>query len=81
MVYENPLFSQMVEAAFKAHRTYLEIASQAKKPADSELPMLQKPMGDKINEIQSFREAGRRCQFFNHLSAISESIPALGTNF
>lgn len=70
--------SQMVEAAFKAHRTYLEIASQAKKPADSELPMLQKPMGDKINEIQSFREAGRRCQFFNHLSAISESIPALG---
>ncbi len=40
--------------------------------------MLQKPMGDKINEIQAYREAGRRCQYFNHLSAISESIPALG---
>ena len=43
-----------------------------------DLPILQKPMGDKINEIQTFREAGRRCQYFNHLSAISESIPALG---
>ena len=32
-------------------------------------------MGDKINEIQTYREAGRRCQYFNHLSAISESIP------
>jgi adenylyl cyclase-associated protein len=26
----------------------------------------------------SFREKGRRSEFFNHLSAISESIPALG---
>jgi len=68
----------MVEVAFKAHRAYLEMASKAKKPAQGDLPILQKPMGDKINEIQTFREAGRRCQYFNHLSAISESIPALG---
>jgi hypothetical protein len=37
-----------------------------------------KPTSDKINEIQTHREAQRRSQFFNHLSAISESIPALG---
>jgi adenylyl cyclase-associated protein len=40
--------------------------------------MLQKPMADKMVEIENFREKGRRCDYFNHLSAISESIPALG---
>jgi adenylyl cyclase-associated protein len=40
--------------------------------------MLLKPQSDKISEIQSFREANRRSEYFNHLSAISESIPALG---
>merc|ERR1711962_1873188 len=33
---------------------------------------------DKISEIQAFREKSRRSDFFNHLSAISESVPALG---
>jgi len=28
--------------------------------------------------LQTYREAQRRSQYFNHLSAISESIPALG---
>merc|ERR1712002_457865 len=32
-------------------------------------------MGD---EIQAYREKMRRCDFFNHLSALSEAIPALG---
>ena len=40
--------------------------------------MLLKPTSDKISEIQSFRESNRRSNFFNHLSAVSESIPALG---
>jgi len=75
---EVATIGEMVEAAFKAHRAYLEMATKAKKPSAGDLPILQKPMGDKINEIQTYREAGRRCQFFNHLSAISESIPALG---
>merc|ERR1711962_524206 len=33
---------------------------------------------DKISEIQAFREKSRRSDFFNHLSAISESVSALG---
>lgn len=37
-----------------------------------------KPTSDEINNIQSFREKHRTSPFFNHLSAISESIPALG---
>jgi len=75
---EVATMGDMVEAAFMAHRGYLEIATKAKKPSDGELPMLQKPMADKMVEIENFREKGRRCDYFNHLSAISESIPALG---
>jgi len=75
---EVATMGDMVEMAFKAHRAYLELASKAKKPSDGELPMLQKPMADKMAEIEAFREKGRRCEFFNHLSAVSESIPALG---
>lgn len=75
---EVATISDMVETAFKAQRAYLELSTKAKQPSQGDLPMLLKPMSDKISEIQAFREAGRRCQYFNHLSAISESIPALG---
>jgi hypothetical protein len=42
------------------------------------LPFQLKATSDQISGIQTHREAQRRSQFFNHLSAISESIPALG---
>lgn len=44
----------------------------------TDLHDLLKPISDHIQEIQSFRERNRGSSFFNHLSAISESIPALG---
>jgi len=68
----------MVEKAFKAQREFLVIASKSKKPADKDLPPLLLPLSNKISEIQDFREKNRRSIYFNHLSAISESIPALG---
>lgn len=36
------------------------------------------PTSEQISAIQQFREKNRASTFFNHLSAISESIPALG---
>lgn len=39
---------------------------------------LLKPTSQQIAAIQDFREKHRSSQFFNNLSAISESIPALG---
>uniref|UniRef100_A0A8C7EW64 Cyclase associated actin cytoskeleton regulatory protein 2 n=1 Tax=Neovison vison TaxID=452646 RepID=A0A8C7EW64_NEOVI len=39
---------------------------------------LLKPISEKIQEIQAFRERNRGSKMFNHLSAVSESIPALG---
>ena len=68
----------MVEAAFKAQREFLVIASKSKKPADKDLQSLLLPLSNKISEIQDYREKNRRSIYFNHLSAISESIPALG---
>lgn len=36
------------------------------------------PTSEQISAIQQFREKNRASTYFNHLSAISESIPALG---
>ena len=38
------------------------------------------PISNKLQEITEFREKNRRSEYFNHLSAISESIAALGKN-
>ena len=68
----------MAEAAFKSQREFLVIASKSKKPSDKDLQSLLLPLSTKISEIQDFREKNRRSVYFNHLSALSESIPALG---
>merc|ERR1712241_1165075 len=47
-------------------------------PAANDVQPLLLSTSNKIQEIQDFREKNRRSIYFNHLSAISESIPALG---
>ena len=69
---------KMVQEAVTAQRQYLSVASKAKQPAAADMQIVLKPQSDKISQIQDFREKNRRSNFFNHLSAISESIPALG---
>merc|ERR1712110_1334913 len=68
----------MVSAAFQAQRQFLSTASSSKKPADANIQKLLKPTSDLIGEIQKFKETKRRSEMFHHLSALSESIPALG---
>jgi len=68
----------LVNQAFTAERTFIQMASTSKKPSDKELISLLSPISNKITEITQFREKNRRSEFFNHLSAISESIAALG---
>lgn len=71
--------SQLVEKSFQAQLQYLTYASQNKQPNNpDEHNALLKPTSDQINYVQNFREKNRASAFFNHLSAISESIPALG---
>uniref|UniRef100_A0A8D0BR06 Adenylyl cyclase-associated protein n=1 Tax=Salvator merianae TaxID=96440 RepID=A0A8D0BR06_SALMN len=72
------LHAEMVRTAFQAQRSFLLLTSQYQEPQESELSVLLKPISDKIQEIQMFRERNRGSTMFNHLSAVSESVPALG---
>jgi len=68
----------MAQQAFTAERKFIATASISKKPSDKELMLLLSPISNKISEITEYREKNRRSEYFNHLSAISESIAALG---
>ncbi|XP_005797413.1 adenylyl cyclase-associated protein 2 [Xiphophorus maculatus] len=70
--------AEMVNEALQTQRTFLQMASTHQEPAQMELQDLLKPISDHIQEIQNFRERNRGSSLFNHLSAVSESIPALG---
>ncbi|XP_044741407.1 adenylyl cyclase-associated protein 1 isoform X2 [Chrysoperla carnea] len=70
--------SKMVQQAFQAQLDFLKNASRSVEPPQSQLLQLLSPTDKKIQEIQGFREKNRVSKLFNHLSAISESIPALG---
>jgi len=75
---EVALAAPMIDKAFIAQREFLRIAAKAKAPGAGDLSTLLKPLGDIIGQIQEYRERMRRCDYFNHLSALSEAIPALG---
>lgn len=62
----------------RAEFQYIKYASEHSAPSESEKQKLLLPTSTKIQEIQTLREKNRGSPFFNHLSAISESIPALG---
>ncbi|XP_012673848.2 adenylyl cyclase-associated protein 1 [Clupea harengus] len=70
--------ADMMQRAFAAERQLLVKASSSQKPSDSTLTSLLAPVSKIIQEVQSFRETNRSSPLFNHLSAVSESVPALG---
>lgn len=71
--------SKLVEKAFQIQLQFVRTASNRPAPANqSEQVSLLAPLSSQIQQIQEFREKNRGSPFFNHLSAISESIPALG---
>ena len=68
----------LVGSTFDMQKHFLQTVSASKQPKADDLQKLLKPTSEMIGEIQQFRESNRRSEMFNHLSAISESIPALG---
>ncbi|KAI8438642.1 hypothetical protein MSG28_011068 [Choristoneura fumiferana] len=70
--------AELVGAAFQAQMRYIQLAGSRSKPSQSEEAQLLAPTSEQISAIQQFREKNRASKLFNHLSAISESIPALG---
>ncbi|XP_026739434.1 adenylyl cyclase-associated protein 1 isoform X1 [Trichoplusia ni] len=70
--------ANLVNAAFQAQLRYIQLATTRSKPSQAEEMQLLAPTSEQISAIQQFREKNRASKLFNHLSAISESIPALG---
>ncbi|XP_058819681.1 adenylyl cyclase-associated protein 1 isoform X2 [Topomyia yanbarensis] len=70
--------AELVKQAFDVQLSFLRTAAECSAPSDSELQSMLKPTSDQIAAIQSYREKHRTSPYFNHLSAISESISALG---
>ncbi|XP_059617008.1 adenylyl cyclase-associated protein 1 isoform X1 [Phlebotomus argentipes] len=70
--------AELVKQAFDAQLKYVTLATQSSQPPQDRQMQLLQPTSERIAAIQDFREKHRTSSFFNHLSAISESIPALG---
>uniref|UniRef100_A0A8C2KWJ9 Adenylyl cyclase-associated protein n=1 Tax=Cyprinus carpio TaxID=7962 RepID=A0A8C2KWJ9_CYPCA len=70
--------AEMVNNALQVQRAFLKMAMTHQEPAKTEMAYLLRPLSDQIQEVQNFREKKRGSSLFNHLSAVSESIPALG---
>ncbi|XP_036372043.1 adenylyl cyclase-associated protein 1 [Megalops cyprinoides] len=70
--------AEMMKKAFDAQKQFLITASRSQKPSDAAMSSLLAPVSNIIQQVQSFREQNRSSQLFNHLSAVSESVPALG---
>lgn len=65
--------------AFAGQKKFLLISTQSKKPSadGAQLMQLLNPLQEQIQEMTNLRDASRASPYFNHLSAISESIGVL----
>ncbi|XP_035659652.1 adenylyl cyclase-associated protein 1-like isoform X2 [Branchiostoma floridae] len=68
----------MVKEAFQAQREFIVQVAKCKEPSQDVLQKMLQPTAVCLTAVQSFREGNRASQQFNHLSAFSEAIPALG---
>ncbi|XP_018420024.1 PREDICTED: adenylyl cyclase-associated protein 1 [Nanorana parkeri] len=70
--------AELVRTAITLQREVLVKASQFQQPDEKDLAALLTPLSRQIQSVQDFREKNRGSKQFNHLSAVSESVPALG---
>ncbi|CAD5124401.1 DgyrCDS12686 [Dimorphilus gyrociliatus] len=70
--------SRRVADAFREQRNVIEIACKSKEPSQDGLAKVMKPLSEKIQGVIAFKDMNRRSQHFSHLSAIAESVAALG---
>jgi len=71
--------ASIVYRAFAGQKKFLLITTQSKKPGSdgAQLMELLKPLQEQIQEMSNLRDENRASPYFNHLSAISESIGVL----
>ncbi|CAI2726463.1 unnamed protein product [Schistosoma spindalis] len=68
----------MVKQCFLMQEGIIKLAAECSKPSDSELKLIIAPLGNLIEEVIKFKDSNRSSNFFNHLSAVAESVTALG---
>jgi adenylyl cyclase-associated protein len=68
----------LVEKLFNLEKQFLNEAVKSAKPSENDFSNAIQPLANVINEIQSLKDKNRKSDYFNYLSAISESIGALG---
>lgn len=68
----------LIQNAVHSHWSVVELASKVKKPSQTDLNNILKPIGQLIQKVEEFKQCHRAHNLFNHLAAISEAAPALG---
>jgi len=68
----------LVVAAFNAQRDLLAQAKNMSQPSDAQFKTLLDPCSIAIQQVSAFKDANRKSEYFNHLSAVGESVLALG---
>lgn len=68
-----------MRACFNAQRLFLLVSTKAKKPDISSKAFLDliKDMQSQMGAVNELRESNRASPFHNHLSMVSEAVPAL----
>ena len=67
-----------VNQAFHAQLLFIQTAAQAASPNQTVLSEMIRPTQAALEKVTELREKNRTSPFFNHLSTVSEGIPALG---
>lgn len=70
----------MVLQAFQAERTFLYVATKAKKPEPLS-PELMTDLHKASDSINNIRESNRASPMFDHLTAVADGISCLGWFF
>uniref|UniRef100_A0A8I3MSR4 Adenylyl cyclase-associated protein 1 n=1 Tax=Canis lupus familiaris TaxID=9615 RepID=A0A8I3MSR4_CANLF len=70
--------AEMAHTGLKLEQALSVTASQCQQPAGNKLSDLLAPISEQIQEVIGFQEKNRGSKLFNHLSAVSQSIQALG---
>ncbi|XP_068602923.1 adenylyl cyclase-associated protein 1-like [Brachionichthys hirsutus] len=70
--------AEMMKQVFDCQRKILVTASTCQKPSEAVWKRILQPMSNGFTQVQQFHEKNRTSPLFNHLSAVNESVPALG---
>ncbi|KAF7256426.1 hypothetical protein EG68_06826 [Paragonimus skrjabini miyazakii] len=70
--------SVLLKNCFNSQRKLLELAAEHSKPSESQLADFIKTCGGPINAVVQFKDQKRSSPLFNHISAVAESVLALG---